>query len=162
MPSGTRYVAQMDAKGCLACDLTAGRQPLPGGQILDANGWVIEHCIGPLGVGTLLLKPRRHVTRVAALTAGEAGAQGPLLHQCASVIDQLLSPEQTYICLWSHAGGEPVHIHYVIQPVTKMQMADGLYGPRLQVQMFAAGQRPPVDEVERFADQARTLMNGGD
>jgi diadenosine tetraphosphate (Ap4A) HIT family hydrolase len=149
----------VDVVGCLACDLTAGRQHLPGGTILVDGGWRIEHCVGPLGVGTLLLKPARHVTRVADLTSAEAAAQGPLIHRCASIIDALLAPAQTYVCLWSHANGQPVHIHYIIQPVTDAQIADGGYGPRLQVAMFAAGDAPDPEQVGRFADQARAMLS---
>ena len=149
----------MDVAGCLACDLTAGRRSLPGGAILTTQHWRVEHCVGPLGIGTLLVKPLRHVTRVSELTDGEAAEQGPLLHRCASVVDELLVPAQTYVCLWSHAAGEPAHIHYVIQPVTIDQMAGGsLYGPRLQSAMFAAGRRPSDEEIRRFADRARAVI----
>jgi len=145
--------------GCLACDLIAGRQDLPGGVILDADGWRVEHCVGPLGVGTLLLKPLRHVTRVAELTTAEASAQGMLIHRCATILDSLLAPAQTYVCLWSHAGGKPVHIHYVVQPITEQQIANGVYGPKLQVAMFAAGETPNPEQVVRFADRARALLD---
>ncbi len=148
----------MDVAGCLACDLSAGRQYLPGGAILETDGWRVEHCVGPLGVGTLLLKPVRHVTRVAELTTGEASAMGPLIHRCTTVVETLLAPAQTYVCLWSHAGGRPVHIHYVIQPVTDAQISGGVYGPRLQVEMFAAGEPPNIEQLERFAVDARALM----
>ena len=145
--------------GCLACDLIAGRQDLPGGVILDADGWRVEHCVGPLGVGTLLLKPLRHVTRVAELTTAEASAQGMLIHRCATILDSLLAPAQTYVCLWSHAGGKPVHIHYVVQPITEQQIANGVYGPKLQVAMFAAGETHNPEQVVRFADRARALLD---
>lgn len=152
-------VAAVDVVGCLACDLTAGQRPLPGGPILDTSHWRIEHCVGPLGVGTLVLKPFRHVTRVSELTAEETAEQGPLLHRCATVIDQILAPAQVYICLWSHAGGEPGHIHYVVQPVSRSQLNQlGLHGPRLQVAMFDAAELPPPNAVELFAEQARGLM----
>jgi diadenosine tetraphosphate (Ap4A) HIT family hydrolase len=107
-------------------------------------------------VGTLLVKPKRHVTRVSDLDRAEAAQQGPLLQQAAKVIDDLIAPDQIYVCLWSHAGGEPVHIHYVVQPVTRAQM-DGhdTYGPRLQVELFAAGEIPDPDSVEAFAVRAR-------
>jgi diadenosine tetraphosphate (Ap4A) HIT family hydrolase len=91
----------------------------------------VEHCVGPLGVGTLVAKPRRHVTRVSELTTEEGGEQGRLLGLCAAVVDELLAPAQTYICLWSHAGGEPVHIHYVVQPVTRALIERYcVHGPR--------------------------------
>jgi hypothetical protein len=44
-------------KGCLACDLIAGRIELPGGVIAATKHWRLEHCVGPLGVGTLIVKP---------------------------------------------------------------------------------------------------------
>jgi diadenosine tetraphosphate (Ap4A) HIT family hydrolase len=148
-----------DVPGCLACDLTAGRRDLPGGPIHDAEGWRVEHCVGPLGVGTLLVKPKRHVTRVAELTTEEAQEQGPLLCRCAAVVDSLLEPEQTYVCLWSHAGGEPGHIHYVVQPITRELMDDfGVHGPRLQVEQFTRGIAPPEAEVVSFADKARRVF----
>jgi len=154
----SKYGLGVDVIGCLACDLTAGRQQLPGGVILDADGWRVEHCVGPLGVGTLLLKPVRHVTRVAELTSAEAAAQGPLIHRCASIVETLLTPAQTYVCLWSHAGGQPVHIHYVVQPVTDAQIAGGLHGPRLQVEMSTAAVPLDPERVERFANEARALL----
>lgn len=148
-----------DVPGCLACDLTAGRRHLPGGLIHDAECWRVEHCVGPLGVGTLVLKPKRHVTRVAELTPDEAQEHGPLLRSCAAVVDSLLKPEQTYVCLWSHAGGEPGHIHYVVQPIARALMDDlHGHGPRLQVEQFARGVTPPEAEVVAIADEARRLF----
>jgi diadenosine tetraphosphate (Ap4A) HIT family hydrolase len=143
--------------GCLACDLLTGRQPLPGGVIHDAGTWLVEHCVGPLGVGTLIVKPRRHVTRVADLTEDEAAALGPLLLRAVRVVTELTDPEQTYVTLWSHAGGVPVHIHFVIQPITSAlrEAHNGKYGLDLQLGMFEAGVQPPEPEVEAFADRAR-------
>jgi diadenosine tetraphosphate (Ap4A) HIT family hydrolase len=146
-------------KGCLACDLAAGRVPLPGGVIHETRYWYVEHCVGPLGVGTLLVKPKRHVTRVSELEHGEAAGLGPLLQRAASVLDELVAPEQVYTCLWSHAGGTPVHIHYVVQPATRALMDEhGAYGPSLQLAMFERGDLPPADEVEAFADRARAAF----
>ena len=45
---------------CLACELIAGERELPGGRVFATDHWVVEHCVGPLGVGTLLVKPFRH------------------------------------------------------------------------------------------------------
>lgn len=129
-------------------------------MIHESTHWFVEHCVGPLGVGTLLVKPKRHTTRVSELTGCEAAELGPLLQRSAAVVDQLVSPEQVYVCLWSHAGGQPVHIHYVVQPVTAGLMAEhGTYGPRLQATMFEQGESPPTDEVERFAERARHIFS---
>jgi diadenosine tetraphosphate (Ap4A) HIT family hydrolase len=140
----------------LACDLSSGRRPLPGGLIHRSRFWLVEHCTGPLGVGALIVKPERHVTSVADLGEDEAAELGPLLRSASLVVRELVPVEQIYTCLWSHAGGVPGHLHYVVQPVTADQMAAfGAHGPTLQVAMFNRGEAPNADDVQRFADAAR-------
>jgi diadenosine tetraphosphate (Ap4A) HIT family hydrolase len=140
----------------MACELADGRRPLPGGRIFRTGHWLVEHCVGTLGLGTLVVKPERHVTSVADLTDDEAAELGPLLRSASSVAAQLVASEQVYNCLWSHAGGVPVHIHYVVQPVTAEQMAEfDAHGPRLQVAMFTRGEELPAAEIDRLAEQAR-------
>lgn len=149
----------MGQSGCLACDLTAGRKPLPGGVLSDSGRWLVEHCVGPLGVGTLVVKPRRHVLHVADLDDGEAAELGPLLRRVADVVTELTGAEQVYVCLWSHAGGFPVHIHFVVQPVTSETKEEwGEFGPALQREMFVRGAMPDPAHVEAFAAQARSLL----
>jgi diadenosine tetraphosphate (Ap4A) HIT family hydrolase len=118
--------------------------------------WRVEHCIGPLGLGSLVVKPVRHVTAVADLTADEAAELGPLLRQASSIAREVVDADQVYNCLWSHAGGRPGHIHYVVQPVSRQQVAEyGSYGPALQMAMFAGGSVPTLRDVERVAAAAR-------
>ncbi|WP_285939496.1 HIT family protein [Actinomadura xylanilytica] len=145
--------------GCVACDLASGALPLPGGRIAEAPGWVVEHCIGPLGVGTLVVKPVRHVVHLADLDAAESAVLGPLLARTASAVTEAVRPDQVYACLWSHSGGEPVHIHFVVQPVTKADMErTGTYGPDLQMTMFRDGTPPDPSAVEAVCDRVRAVM----
>ena len=81
---------------------------------LESAGWRVEHCVGPLGAGTLIVKPVRHVTAVADLSDSESSALGPLLQLASKVAGELVGAEQVYNCLWSHAGGVRLHIHYVV------------------------------------------------
>ena len=147
----------MSVEGCLACDLTYGRLPLPGGRVRETQHWLVEHCVGPLGVGTLLVKPRRHVVHVAELDDAEVKELGSLLQRVAAVVTELTHPEQVYVTLWSHADAVPRHIHWVVQPVTAARMAEhgGLHGARIQVEMFDRRVEPPADEVEAFCEHAR-------
>jgi diadenosine tetraphosphate (Ap4A) HIT family hydrolase len=118
-----------------------------------------KHCVGPLGLGTPVVKPKRHVVHVADLGGEEAGELGPLLVRAARHARDATSPAQVYVTLWSHAGGEPGHIHRVVQPVTRAQMHEhGLHGPRLQVAMLERGVVPAIDEVERIAERLRELF----
>jgi diadenosine tetraphosphate (Ap4A) HIT family hydrolase len=143
---------------CLACELASGRRELPGGLIHAWYHWVAEHCIGPLGVGTLIVKPKRHVVHVWELTPGEAAELGHALQQTAAVVAELVQPDQIYVSLWSHAGGVPGHIHFVVQPIAREQRAAHAGGVDVQKAMFDAAVTPPRGEVEAFAERARTLL----
>jgi diadenosine tetraphosphate (Ap4A) HIT family hydrolase len=148
-------------RGCLACDLAEGRLELPGGVILETDSWLVEHCVGPLGVGTLIAKPKRHIVYVSELDESESSELGPLLQRVAATVQELTEADQVYVGLWSHAGGRPVHIHFVVQPVTRSLMDEiGDFGPHLTAAMFDRGEQPPRDQVEQFAERARTVLSG--
>lgn len=143
----------IDLDGCIACDLTHGRRDLPGGLIHETSYWRVEHCIGPLGAGTLIVKPLRHVERISDLTSAETAEMGIVLHQTAAVVGGLTTAPQVYVCLWSHG---PAHIHFVVQPeIGTVVELFGTWGPALQAAMFERGDLPERTDVERFASQAR-------
>lgn len=144
----------MDVTGCEACDLHSGRRDLPGGIIHQTASWNVSHCVGPLGVGTLIVTPRRHVVHVWDLDEDERTELGPLLGRTAQVLRGLCDPDQVYVCLWSHAGGQPGHVHFVVQPAAKPQPGKS-HGPKRQTEMFAAGVLPDSAAVGDFADRAR-------
>ena len=148
------------ADGCLPCDIAAGRVSVPGGVIHRTGHWIVEHSIGPLRLGTLIVKPARHVIHVADLTETEAAELGPLLRDTARITSELTRPDQVYVSLWSHAGGVPGHIHFVVQPVTPADVAAFGFGPKLQVAMFEADEPPAPDAVAAFARTASTRFRG--
>ena len=144
---------------CLACEVNEGRLPAPGGMILDTGRWAVDHTIGTLGVGTLIVKPRRHVVHVGDLDADEASELGPLLQRVAAAVGEIARPSQVYVCLWSHMHRVPGHIHFVVQPVSEELMTElDVHGPALQAALFARAQ--PLDEeaAAAFAAQARELL----
>jgi diadenosine tetraphosphate (Ap4A) HIT family hydrolase len=154
------FRGKLGAMDCVACELADGRRHLPGGRIFTSSHWLVEHCVGPLGLGCLIVKPKRHVTAVADLRSEESQELGPLLQRASAVARDLVGAEQVYNCLWSHAGGVPVHIHFVVQPVTANQIGSfGCYGPNLQVAMFTSGVAPDADAVEVLADRARGMFS---
>lgn len=140
-------------RSCLACDLAEGRQPLPGGLVFRVGDWRVEHCVGPFGVGTFIVKPQRHVEALARLDRGEAETLGPALRLTADVVQRITGAAQVYACLWSHG---PVHIHFVVQPETDEVVAEfGTSGPKLQAAMAESGSLPPAEAVEDMAARAR-------
>ncbi len=88
----------------------------------------------------------------------EAEELGPLIQRAARALATLLKPEQLYVTLWSHAGGTPVHIHWVLQPIAADRPSD-LFGPHLQVAMFDRGDTPPASEMETIASRLRALLS---
>jgi ATP adenylyltransferase len=142
---------------CLSCDLIAGVRPLPGGIVAETKRWVVNHCLGPLGIGSLVAVPKRHVVYVADLEDEEANELGPLLRRIASILTALTTPEQVYVCLWSHGTSEAKHLHWIIQPVSTetVQRYSGLRSEALQAAMLAAGEYPEESAIEEFCAQAR-------
>jgi len=151
-----RLSKPMEQTSCYACNLSTGAERLIGDLIAETCHWRVEHCQGPLGVGTLIVKPKRHCLHVWGLTREESTELGPLLAMASRVVRNLTSPDQVYVCLWSHAGWQPVHIHFLIQPAWNSQKALYAYpGPTLQHEMFEANEPLNADEVEAFCAEAR-------
>jgi len=145
---------------CLACKLTNGKLDLPGGRIYATPHWVVEHCIGPLGIDTLIIKLFRHCVHFWELTEEEAIELGSLLCRVAATIRTILKPDQVYVCLWSHAGWKPGHLHFVLQPSwNHLQREHQRPGPFLRVDMFEANVQPPREEIEAFAAKARKVIH---
>ncbi|GGQ20948.1 hypothetical protein GCM10010187_41740 [Actinomadura coerulea] len=116
--------------------------------------------MGPLGLGTLVVKPVRHVVHVAELTEAESAALGPLLQRVAAAVTKVVQPEQVYVCLWSHANAVPGHLHFVVQPAVKSDMTRfDAFGPALQMAMFREGAMPGETEVEALSEQLRAALS---
>lgn len=149
--------------GCVACGLADGTVPLPGGTLLRTAHWTVEHCVGPLGIGTLIVKPLRHITGVHEMNVGEGAELGPLLGRVSSALRTAVGDacEQVYVCLWSHAGRVPGHIHFVVQPArtSDIDRHGGVYGPALQMAMFAEGAEPEARVVEEFCGLLRLVLD---
>lgn len=145
----------------MACQFIAHPERVPGGRIATLGPWAVEHCIGPLGLATAIVKPLRHVVHVADLDAVEAAELGPVLARVARAVSSASAdlghpPGQVYTCLWSHAGREPGHIHFVIQPVDAALMARyDTHGPTLQVRMFEENEAMDPTAMAGAADLIR-------
>jgi len=146
----------MAAEGCLACDLLAGRRRCPGGTIDETDRWAVQRCVGPLGVGTLIVKSKRHVVHVWDLDEDEAAELGPL-QRTSGAVAEVFEPHQVYACLWSHAGNASGHIHWVVQPVAASEDAERR-GPHLQAAMFDVEEYPDPAVVEAAADRLRAAL----
>lgn len=133
---------------------------MPGGFVYETSSWVVNHVVGPMNIGTLIVGPREHVVAVADLDDSAVAELGPVLRDTARVVETLCRPEQTYVCSWSHGAGARKHLHIVVQPVTAavVDRYGGLRSEQLQARMLACGDEPDAAEVERFCEQARRLF----
>ncbi|MEO8273449.1 MAG: hypothetical protein ABI620_05250 [Chloroflexota bacterium] len=149
---------------CFACELIERPGGVAGGRIATLGNWVVEHCFGPLDVGTVIVKPARHVIHLADLNADEAAELGSVLARVARAVTLAASevgnaPGQVYACLWSHADRKPGHIHFVIQPVGKALMdKHDAHGPELQVRMFRAGEQMEPGSMVEAAERIRAHL----
>ena len=144
---------------CMACQLTAGEHELVGGRIFQTEHWVVEHCIGTLGVGTLSLKPFRHIVGLADMSDAEAADLGPLMQRATSILKALTDADQVYACLWSHADWTPGHIHFVLQPAwNALRSRYPGPGPALQMAMFTEAQPLDPHAVRAFCTRARSAF----
>jgi diadenosine tetraphosphate (Ap4A) HIT family hydrolase len=150
----------VDVEGCLGCDLLAGRRPLPGGIVHQTAEWVVNHVVGSMNLGTLIVGPKEHIVAVADLGDTAVAEFGPVLRDTARVVEALCRPEQTYVSLWSHGTSARKHLHIAVQPVTTAVVAryGGLRAEQLQARMLASGDEPAVADVEQFCERARDLF----
>jgi len=144
-------------EGCLGCEIAAGRCDVPGGIVAETTHWIVNHAVGRLNLGTLIVAPRAHVVAIADLDDAAVAEMGPLLREAARVVEAICRPEQTYVCVWSHGKTERRHLHILVQPVTAALVAQygGLRSEQLQVQIMTTGEPPAVADIERFCADAR-------
>jgi diadenosine tetraphosphate (Ap4A) HIT family hydrolase len=120
---------------------------------------MVNHVVGSMNLGTLIVSPRDHIVALADLDDKAVAELGPVLRDTARVVEALCHPEQTYVCLWSH-GPARKHLHIAVQPVTAEVVAryGGLRSEQLQARMLASGDEPDIADVKRFCEQARELF----
>lgn len=143
--------------GCLGCEIAGGAREVPGGIVHQTTHWIVNHAVGRLNLGTLVVAPREHMVAIADLDDDAAAELGPLLRVAAQVVEGICRPEQTYVCVWSHGKTERRHLHILVQPVTAALVAQygGLRSEQLQVKVMTTGEPPDPAEVERLCTEVR-------
>jgi diadenosine tetraphosphate (Ap4A) HIT family hydrolase len=106
----------MSSEGCSMCAEVAGTVAVPGGVVFRNEWWEVAHHTGPwTDPGELIVKVRRHVESLAALTPAEAAALGPVLRAAVTAIERVVRPERVYAASF----GERVrHLHFFLLPRT--------------------------------------------
>jgi len=140
----------VNVEGCLACDANAGRIEVPGGTIAETEHWHADHCIGPFGVGAVVVKTKEHVESLWELPDAAAAELGPFLRIISGAIVDGLGAERAYLTMW--VDKPPLHVHMVVYPRWPDEHERG---PALDPKRYFAG--PP--EPKAAAAAAETLRN---
>ncbi|MGB3202970.1 MAG: diadenosine tetraphosphate hydrolase [Nodosilinea sp.] len=150
---------------CLACQILAGAQTVPGGTIAENLWWVADHCVGPYGLGSVVMKTRTHRENLWELTTAESASLGPFLQQLSEAIALAMEAERVYVGLW--VDQPPYHVHFVLQPRypdghhpeelglkgLELQVFRTLGKPPSQADMAAAAERIRAVWQQKFASQ---------
>jgi len=142
----------VNVEGCLACDALAGRVEVPGGMIDETEHWHADHCIGPFGVGAVVVKTKEHVEDLWRLPDGAAAELGPFLRRVSGAIVDGLGAERAYLTMW--VDKPPLHVHLVLYPrwPTDEKRAWDLDRERW------AGGPPPFEAAAEAAGRLRAFL----
>ncbi|WOD41463.1 diadenosine tetraphosphate hydrolase [Nodosilinea sp. E11] len=142
---------------CLACQILAGKETVPGGTIAENSWWVADHCVGPYGLGSVVVKTRAHRENLWDLSEAESASMGPFLQQMSEAIALAMGAERVYVSLW--VDQPPYHVHFVLQP----RYPDGQHPQELglkglELQVFRTlGKAPSDTDMAQAAEQIRTV-----
>ncbi|MQA74961.1 MAG: diadenosine tetraphosphate hydrolase [Solirubrobacterales bacterium] len=138
---------------CTACATLSGETEVPGGVVWEDESWVADHCLGPFGVGALVLKARAHRESLPELTDAEARALGPALRTVSAAMVAGLPCERVYVSAW--VDQPPLHVHLVIEPRYAEEAGIGAW--ELQARR-RAGEPPAADDAAAAAERVRRAL----
>ena len=137
---------------CLACRVNSGEEPVPGGVIAETEHWRADHCIGPFGVGAVVVKTKDHIGDFWALEQETAAELGPFVARLSRAIVEALGAERVYLTMW--VDKPPHHVHLVLYPRYANEQRRAL---DLQLALQAAGP-PNDDDAARAAGSLRESL----
>jgi diadenosine tetraphosphate (Ap4A) HIT family hydrolase len=142
----------VNVDGCLACDANAGRIEVPGGTIAETPHWHADHCIGPFGVGAVVVKTKEHIEDLWNLPEGAANELGPFLRRISGALVDGLGAERAYLTMW--VDKPPLHVHMIVYPRWPDDPDRAL---DLQVRRWGEG-APPAGEAAAAAERRRAFL----
>jgi diadenosine tetraphosphate (Ap4A) HIT family hydrolase len=142
----------VNVEGCLACDVLAGRVEVPGGMIDETEHWHADHCLGPFGVGAVVVKAKEHVEDLWRLPDAAAQELGGFLRRISGAVVEGLGAERAYLTMW--VDKPPHHVHMVVYPRWATDDARAL---ELQRQRQDEG-APDPGEAAAAAERLRSFL----
>jgi diadenosine tetraphosphate (Ap4A) HIT family hydrolase len=125
---------------------------VPGGTIDETEQWHADYCIGPFGVGAVVVKTKDHVESLWELPDAAAAELGPFLRRISGAIVEGLGADRTYLAMW--VDKPPLHVHLVLYPRWPTEEERGW---DLDVERRAEGP-PPTGEASAAARRLRDFL----
>lgn len=140
--------------GCGTCRGVRGELDAPGGVIYEDALWHLDHIIRPIPMaGWLILKPKRHIESIAAMTPDEARAFGTISSRAAAALERATGVKKVYLGVFGEAKDfAHIHAHLIPRP---LELDDAHRGPLIFELMRTNTDRAPVTEAERIAAAVR-------
>ena len=148
-----------DVTGLIACDCAADRVPLPGGLVHATDRGRVEHCLGPPGLGTWIVKSnaqlREHITATTNKVEAYNGFAKWLNFGGEGVIDTLDPVEQEKHLKYNHLVANAAAIQTVIDLTRAVRalQADGYIIHRDDLAQLS----PYQTRRQRFGDYTLSL-----
>lgn len=149
----------MSTADCPVCAELAGRIPAPGGPVYRNEWWEVAHHTGAYtDPGELIVKARRHVESMSALTAEEATSIGPVLRAAVTAIERVVRPERVYVASYNERVR---HVHFFLLPRTSSLPAGHVFSDvyrraRSQLRQWKLAGNPTTADRAAAAERLRS------
>lgn len=132
----------------------------PGGVIYEDDLWHLDHIIRPIPMaGWLILKPKRHIESISAMSPEEARGFGEVASRAAAALEAATGVKKVYVGSFGEAQNfAHVHVHLIPRP---LDLDDAHRGPLIFELMRTDADRAPISEAERIAEAVRRTMSRG-
>jgi diadenosine tetraphosphate (Ap4A) HIT family hydrolase len=132
----------------------------PGGVIYEDDLWHLDHIIRPIPMaGWLILKPKRHLESIGAMTPEEARGFGEIGSRAAAALEEATGVKKVYLGAFGEAESfAHVHVHLIPRP---LDLDEAHRGPLIFDLMRTDTDRAPISEAVRIAEAVRRRMSRG-
>jgi diadenosine tetraphosphate (Ap4A) HIT family hydrolase len=134
-----------------------GELDAPGGVIYEDELWHLDHILRPIPMaGWLILKPKRHIESISAMTTAEAREFGTLASRTAAALEDATGVKKVYVGVFGEAQNfAHIHVHLIPRPI---DLDDAHRGPLIFELMTRDIDLAPISEAERIAEAVRRTL----
>lgn len=141
-------------KTCLTCQFNEKADEELGGVVWQTRFWRVEHAVGTITEGTMVVKSKSHEEWLYDLTQAEILELGPVLAKVEKAIQEVTGADRVYKAMWAEQSR---HVHFVLMPVTEelRQSFGGLKASKLQAEMSSQNRQLDKEKASQLAGQIR-------